>query len=273
MLSAACISWSKSSFRFFCNILWKISKNFLVNPMYYFFSPTTPPPNHHEVGTIWAHIKDKGIELHIKFAQLIHHFANKGLSSQSFGFSSSDVWMWELDQKEGWAPKNRYFELWYWRRRLRVPQTARRSNRSILQEINSEYSLEGLMLKQKLQYFGHLMQRADSLEKTVMTVKTEGRKRRGWQRMSWLDGIIHHPRWLDGHEFEQILGDNEGQGSLECCSPSGRKQTWLSNWTNIKLCVYLTPESVLATHKSEFSSSWVNLLLFYRGILDHNLLG
>ena len=170
-------------------------------------------------------------------------------------------------------PKNRYFELWYWRRRLRVPQTARRSNRSILQEINSEYSLEGLMLKQKLQYFGHLMQRADSLEKTVMTVKTEGRKRRGWQRMSWLDGIIHHPRWLDGHEFEQILGDNEGQGSLECCSPSGRKQTWLSNWTNIKLCVYLTPESVLATHKSEFSSSWVNLLLFYRGILDHNLLG
>ena len=189
MLSAACISWSKSSFRFFCNILWKISKNFLVNPMYYFFSPTSPPPNHHEVGTIWAHLKDKGIELHIKFAQLIHHFANKGLSSQSFGFSSSDVWMWELDQKEGWAPKNRYFELWYWRRCLRVPQTARRSNRSILQEINSEYSLEGLMLKQKLQYFGHLMQRADS-EKT-----DDGKDWRQEEKGMTEDELVgwHHP--------------------------------------------------------------------------------
>ena len=81
------------------------------------------------------------------------------------------------------------FELWCWRRLLRVPWTARRSNQSILKEINPEYSLEGLMLKLKFQYFGHLMQRADSLEKTLMLGKIEGRRRRGRPRMRWLDGI------------------------------------------------------------------------------------
>ena len=82
------------------------------------------------------------------------------------------------------------FELWCWRRLLRVPWTARRSNQSILKEISPGRSLEGLMLKLKLQYFGHLMQRADSFEKTLMLVKIEGRRRRGRQRMRWLDGII-----------------------------------------------------------------------------------
>ena len=81
------------------------------------------------------------------------------------------------------------FELWCWRRLLRVPWTARRSNQSILKEISPEYSLEGLMLKLKLQYFGHLMRRADSFEKTLMLGKIEGRRRRGRQRMRWLDGI------------------------------------------------------------------------------------
>ena len=81
------------------------------------------------------------------------------------------------------------FKLWCWRRLLRVPWTARRSNQSILKEINPEYSLVGLMLKLKLQYFGHLMRRADSLEKTLMLGKIEGRRRRGWQKMRWLDGI------------------------------------------------------------------------------------
>ena len=82
------------------------------------------------------------------------------------------------------------FELWCWRRLLRVPWTARRFNQSILKEISPEYSLEGRMLKLKLQYFGHLMWRADSLEKTLMLAKTEGRRRRGRQRMRWLDGVI-----------------------------------------------------------------------------------
>ena len=83
------------------------------------------------------------------------------------------------------------FELWYHRRLLRVPWTAKKSNQSILKRISPEYSLEGLMLKLKLQYFGHLMQRADSLEKTLMLGKIEGKRRRGWQRMSWLDGITN----------------------------------------------------------------------------------
>ena len=83
------------------------------------------------------------------------------------------------------------FELWCWRRLLRVPWTARRSNQSILKEISPEYSLEGLMLKLKLQYFGHLMRRADSFEKTLMLGKIEGRRRRGRQRMRWLDGITN----------------------------------------------------------------------------------
>ena len=81
------------------------------------------------------------------------------------------------------------FELWFWKRLLRVPQTARRSNQSILKEISPEYSLEGLMVKLKVQYFGHLMWRTDSLEKTLLLGKIEGGRRRGWQRMRWLDGI------------------------------------------------------------------------------------
>ena len=125
--------------------------------------------------------------------------------------------MWELDHKEGWAPKIDAFELW-WRRLLRVPWTARRSNQSILKEISPEYLLEGLMLK--LQYYGHLIRRPNSLEKTLMLGKTDGRRRRGWQRMRWLDGNTN----FNGHELEQTAGDGEGQGSLVCCSPRGHKE-------------------------------------------------
>ena len=95
----------------------------------------------------------------------------------------------KLDYKESWDWRTDAFELWCWRRLLRVSWTARRSNQSILKETSPEYSLEGLMLKLKLQYFGHLMQRTDSLKKTLMLGKFEGGKRRGWQRMRWLDGI------------------------------------------------------------------------------------
>ena len=102
---------------------------------------------------------------------------------------------------ENWTVKkaeNQRFELWSWRRLLRVPWTARRSNQSIPKEINPEYSLEGLMLKLKLQYFGHLMRKADSLEKTLRLGKIEGRRKRGEQRMRWLDRWHHQ---LNGHEF------------------------------------------------------------------------
>ena len=118
-----------------------------------------------------------------------HYFANKGPSSQSYGFSSSRVWMWELDSKESWAWKNWCFWTVVWRRPLRVPWTARRSNHSILKEVSPEYSLEGLMRKLKRQYFTHLMRRADSFEKTLILGKIEGRRRRGWQRVRCLDGI------------------------------------------------------------------------------------
>ena len=123
------------------------------------------------------------------FKKQRHYFANKGLSSQSYGFSSSHVWMWELGHKESWVLKYWYFKLWYQRRLLRVPWTSRRSNQSILKEIFPKYWLEWLIMKLKLQYFGHLMQRTYSLEKTLMLGQIEGRKRRGQQRMRWLYGI------------------------------------------------------------------------------------
>ena len=103
---------------------------------------------------------------------------------------------------------------------MRVPWTARRSNQSILKEIIPEYSLEGLMLKLKLKYFGYLMQRTNSLENTSMLRKIEGRRRRGRQRMTV--GRHHH---LDGHEFEQAARVGDGQGGLVCCSPRGRKES------------------------------------------------
>ena len=114
------------------------------------------------------------------------------------------------------------FELWNWRRLLRVPWAARRSNQSILKEIKTEYSLEGLMLK--LQYFGQLMQRPNSLEKTLMLAKTEGR--RGWDARE--DEMVGWHHQLSGHEFEQTPGDSEGQGSLVCFSSQGRKELYMT---------------------------------------------
>ena len=127
-------------------------------------------------------------------------------------------------------------ELCCWRRFLWVPWTARRSNQAILKEISPEYSLEGLILKLKLHYFGQLMRRVDSLEKTLMLGGIGGRRRRGRRRIKWLDG--HHR--LDGHEFEQALGVGDGQGSLACCSPWGRsvRHDWVTElWkTCSKFC-------------------------------------
>ena len=118
-----------------------------------------------------------------------HYFANKGLSSQTMVFPvvMYGCESWTIKKAEHWRIDS--FELWCWWRLFRVPWTTRRSNQSILKEISPECSLEGLMLKLKLQYFGHLMRGADSLEKTLMLGKIEGRRRRGRQRIRWLDGI------------------------------------------------------------------------------------
>ena len=124
------------------------------------------------------------------------------------------------------------FELWCWRRLLRVPWTARRSNQSILKEINPGISLEGMVLKLKLQYFGHLMRTVDSLEKTLMLGGIGGRRRRGWPRVRWLDGITDS---MDV-ESEWTLGVGDGQGGLACCDSWGCREsdtTKQMNWTEL----------------------------------------
>ena len=132
---------------------------------------------------------------------------------------------WTVKKAERWRIEA--FELWCWRRLLRVSWTARRSNQSILKEISSRCSLEGLMLKLKVQYFGHLMQRVDSLEKTLMLGGIGGRSRRGQQdeMAGW-----HHQ--LDGYEFEWTPVVGDGQGGLACCDSWGRKESDTTEWLN-----------------------------------------
>ena len=151
-----------------------------------------------------------------------HYSVNKGLYSQGYGLLSGHVWLFKSwTVKKAGCQRIDAFELWCWRRFLRVPWTARKSNQSILREINPEYSLEGLMLKLKVQLFGHLIWRANSLEKTLMLGKSRGQEEKGATE----DEMVGWHRQFNGQEFEQTLGDSEGQGSLVCSSPWGCKES------------------------------------------------
>ena len=161
-----------------------------------------------------------------------HHFVDKGPHSQSHHFSSSHVWTWELDHKEVWVQRIDAIKLWYCRRLLRVSWTGRSSNQSVVNEINPDYSLEELMLKLKLQYFGHLIWIAHSLEKTLMLGKIEGRKRRRRQRMRWLDSITDSIE-MNLSKLQETVKDREAWNAA--VHGVSKSQPQLSYWTTCEV--------------------------------------
>ena len=168
---------------------------------------------------------------------------------------------WTIKKAEGWRIDA--FELWCWRRLLRVPWTARKPNQFILKDISPEYSLEGLMLKLKLQYFGHLIWRSDSLEKTLILGKTEGR-RRGWQRMRWLDGITDSVRmnlswWWTGRPGElQYMGSQRvgHDWATELTDHCWKQNRWQETIVKGKQVEYFTEKHVIVQEQLKWKTTW-----------------